>query len=757
MLVVALGAGLTYSWLSRTVIPEGAVAEYVGGQRCVACHSKEHAAWLGSHHDRAMELMSPQTTRGDFNNATFTDSQGRESHFFTEDGHYLVETPGRGGKQERFELTHTFGVEPLQQYLAEFPGGRKQALPIAWDTGKKRWFHLYDAEKLQPDEWLYWTNWGMNWNHQCAECHSTNLKKNYNAAADTYHTTWTDMSVNCEACHGPGSHHVAIHTGGGWFTDKSQGTGLAPLKSKDTNVVIDTCGKCHSRRQVGHPGFKPGDNLLDAYDPELLDTPAYHADGQILDEDYEYGSFHLSLMYHKGIRCVDCHDPHTAKPRATGNQLCIRCHQAGKYDAPSHHFHEPGGTGAQCVNCHMPTTTYMTVHPRHDHSFRVPRPELTKALGMPNACNRCHGDKTVDWSLQATRKWYGEKKWPARLDFAAAIAGGREVKSEAAAPLAKFARDSSVPATVRASAISLLRRYPGGAPFDAAKEGLSDDDAIVRLMAVRWFEGRRATTPGSTPIGLGAVAERLADPVRLVRAEAARVLAPSRGLLTGDQLRQFDSAQREYLEGMEDRRDAPDGNYNLGNFYADLGDPERAAAFYRAALKQEPAFHAARFNLAMIEYQLGRLDESKQEFERLITAAERSTRLPDQAVVAWNVSMLAQAHYHLGLLMAESPDSLPEATRRLEKAVALDPTLDRARYNLGLARQHQGELREALAALSEAYKARPGEADYAYALALLLAQQKQFEPAKKIVRRAISDHPTDPRFPELERQLANPR
>ena len=182
---------------------------YVADADCATCHRTEFDAWTGSHHDLAMQVATPETVLGDFDDATFT-HHGVTSRFFRRGDRFFVNTEGPAGAPADFELTHTLGVEPLQQYLAPFPGGRLQSLPIAWDTARNAWFHLYPDERIEPDDPLHWTGRYQTWNLQCAACHSTDLRKGYDIEADTYDTTWAEIDVGCQACHGPGERHVAL-------------------------------------------------------------------------------------------------------------------------------------------------------------------------------------------------------------------------------------------------------------------------------------------------------------------------------------------------------------------------------------------------------------------------------------------------------------------------------------------------------------------------------------------------------------------
>ena len=241
-----------------------------------------------------MQEATPETVLGDFNDTAFTHF-GVTSRFFQRDGRFFVNTEGPDGAPADFELTYAFGVEPLQQYLAPFPGGRLQSLSIAWDTERNQWFHLYPDERIKPDDPLHWTGRYQNWNLMCADCHSTNLRKNYDVASDTYETTWAEIDVGCQACHGPGASHVELAGAAEEGSNPPEGWGLVspltPPSGDDQNTEVETCAPCHSRREPLTPVAAHGGTLLDDYLPARLREGLYHPDGQILDEVYVYGSF----------------------------------------------------------------------------------------------------------------------------------------------------------------------------------------------------------------------------------------------------------------------------------------------------------------------------------------------------------------------------------------------------------------------------------------------------------------------------------
>ena len=380
-----------------------------------------------------MQVADDKTVLGNFANAKFAYA-GTTSTFSQRDGKFFVNTDGPDGKLADYEIKYTFGVRPLQQYLIEFPGGRMQALSIAWDSrpkaqGGQRWFHLYPGQNIKAGDWLHWTAGGQNWNFTCAECHSTNLRKNFDAKANTYKTTWSELNVACEACHGPGSNHASwARKQGDWQAlaatkglalalDERKGVTWAPVAEtgnarrsvpRASTREIDTCARCHGRAARISDDYVHGKPPLDTHRLALLDDNLYWNDGQMRDEVYNWGSFAQSRMHAQGVTCSDCHDPHSLKLKAPGNAVCAQCHQPAKFDSPAHTHHAAGTPGAACAACHMPTTTYMVVDPRHDHSMRIPRPDLSAKFGMPNACNNCHTKQTAEWAAAAIAEWNGK-------------------------------------------------------------------------------------------------------------------------------------------------------------------------------------------------------------------------------------------------------------------------------------------------------------------------------------------------------------
>ncbi|MCM8626231.1 tetratricopeptide repeat protein [Accumulibacter sp.] len=685
-------------------------ASYVGGAVCASCHPEQHAAASGSHHDRAMAEASESTVLGNFANAQFT-HRGVTSTFFRRDGRYFVRTDGPDGRLADFEIRYTFGFTPLQQYLVPFPDGRLQALGIAWDSrpkgeGGQRWFHLYGERKLRPGDPLHWTGIDQVWNYQCADCHSTNLRKNYDPSTNRYATTWTDIKVGCEACHGPGSNHVAWarkegdwqrfadrgltialdeRLGVSWSIDPRTGNAVRS-KSRESSREIETCARCHARRGQFSDRWHAGDRFADGFRASLIEPGLYYADGQMRDEVYNYASLLASRMHAAGVTCSDCHDPHSQKLRAPGSAVCGQCHAPDKFAVAAHHHHREGSPGAECPACHMPTTTYMVVDPRHDHSFSIPRPDRSVRLGVPNACTRCHDDRKPEWAADALRSWYPQPK-PGFQTFADVFVDADRGAPGAARRLAGIVDDAQQSAIARASALRRLGSDLGPATLPAIGRALADADPLVRAAAAE------ALGAGDEETRLRWLPPLLGDPVREVRMNAARALAgPAESRLAAGDRAKFGQALAEYVEAEKFNADRPEGRTNLGNLHAARGQYDEAIAAYGSALELDPAFVIAAVNLADVYGTLGQ-------------------------------------------------EQRAEAT--LRAAIARDPQSAEVRFALGLSLVRQKRSREALEAFAEAVRLAPGNPHYAYVQAVALAESGQAGRAIDILDRALTSHPDD--------------
>lgn len=710
VIVISFPLALIMNRTSYGTQPPSAV--FTGGKACIECHQKEYRLWKGSDHDSAMALASDTSVRGDFNNASFT-FNGKTSKFYKRSGKFYVFTEGPGGIMKEFQVAYTFGIRPLQQYLIPFENGKFQCLPIAWNTVQKKWFHMaamvYKPEDLDPGNWLYWTNQAQNWNSMCAECHSTNLQKNFDLNTKSYHTTWNDINVNCEACHGPGSAHIEWARLPELSRPQNNNAGLQVKTSKITSrQYVESCSPCHARRSSTGPYDHNFSEFLDYAIPQLPTRPTYHIDGQFLEEDYEYGSFTQSKMYMKEVRCGDCHDPHSLKRKFDGNALCTQCHRADEYDTYNHHNHkskgETGtsftnktgqklgpGDGNLCRDCHMPGRFYMGVDKRFDHSMRIPRPDLSIKLGTPNACTNCHDDKSDAWALQNVNKWYGEKK---KAHYATILADAADGKPGADSGLLRIINSNLYPEIIRATAIRYLSGYPGIRAQEAVRKTLNDPDPLLRYTAVENYQA------SDSAVLMKIIAPLLNDPVKSVRMEAAyRLSTHPKNAFNEHQVLLFDKALGEYLHAQEYVADFPTGRYNLGNFYTKTKDLAKAEENYREAITIDNLLFPAKINLAILYYQQGKLPQAENLLHDLVK----------------NHPELTEGYYYLALLYGEQK-KYQEAITLLETASTLQQASPRIFYNLGLLYQMTGQNTKCEAAFVKGLKTDPCNYDLLYAL-----------------------------------------
>lgn len=727
--VLLVGVVFAVDWYK--VLPPEATASYVGTAKCAECHANEHRQWIGSHHDRAMEVANEEAVLGDFDDAEFTYC-GVTSRMFKKGGKFFIHTEGPDSEFHDYEIKYTFGIDPLQQYMVEFPDGRVQVLRVSWDVPGKRWFYVTPPdvidERILPGDPLHWTGNAQNWNHTCAECHSTDLRKNYDLETNTYHTTFEEIDVNCEACHGPGSLHVDIAESHLVFWDRHRGYGIETLAGINPKKQVESCAACHARRGTSHASFRPGDKFLDDFDPALLHAGLYHADGQILDEVYVYGSFLQSKMIGEGVYCTNCHDPHTLTLKFEGNRLCGQCHEQGKYDTPAHHYHVAGEEGSQCVECHMRSQTYMVIDPRRDHSFRVPRPDLTVTLGTPNACADCHTEpeESAEWAAEKVREWYGDK----RADdphFAPAFAAARKGKDDADELLASVVRRPRAD-IARATAVSLLGGYDTEKSRNVRLKALTDDSPLVRLTAVRSLQ----TMPPRDVVKH--LAPRLTDSNRGVRIAAARRLAPLPEDAFGRKQRDaLTAAMREYEQSQSLALDRAPPHMNLGQIAEARGRLSDANARYRWAIRQEPYLTGPRSQLsAVLERQLSEKIRARQatpkdvkkvqeEVHRLRTE-ETDNLARDMRLIPNDIGL----HYRYGLslyLLGRND----EAEKVFLDACELDPNSYDCRLVLALLYEKQKKWDAAITSLKVLEKIRPGDP----AVRGILARIRAVRPPRK--------------------------
>lgn len=693
--------------------PAPQAARHVGSAACAECHAAENARWRDSDHALAMQTASAASLRGDFSDAAL-DHFGVSSRFRQQDGRFAVET--EGGEHA---VAYALGVRPLQQLLIEGPRGRLQALDTAWDTrpssaGGGRWFHL-QRDAIPPDDVLHWSRPSHTWNAMCADCHVTDYEKGYVASEDRYASRWSELGVGCEACHGPGSRHVewaraaastpksgdarpsALEMGLTAELGAAHAFRFAPgaaIAQRDPPAgapqELEVCAPCHARRATIAEGWQPGHAFLDHYRPALLDAGLYHADGQIDDEVYEYGSFLQSRMFAAGVTCSDCHDPHSLAVDA--DAVCSKCHRDEVFATKAHHHHEPGSEGARCVSCHMPTRTYMQIDVRRDHSLRVPRPDLSVALGTPNACGACHAARGAEWAAKTVARWRGDAP-PPHAHFATALHAARRDLPGASAALAELASDTSQPAIARATALRELATHPARDALPSLQTGLGDADPLVRMAALEALE------PWPPALRSQLAAPLLRDPRRAVRIQAARTLVSlppdARAALGAD----FERALAEYRAALARDADRPETRVAAGVLAVAQGDLVGAQREYEAALAIEPHFVPASVNLADLHRIAGRDAEGVQ------VLADALAREPGSA----------DLHHAMGLALVRAGRG-GEALAHFERAATSEPDDARFAYVYAVALHDSGDVKRSIEVLKAALARHPGSEELAQAL-----------------------------------------
>ena len=683
-----------------------------------------------------MDTASAKTVRGDFDNAEF-EWGGYTHRMYTKDGDYYVHTFGPDGKPGDFKIAYTFGARPLQQYIVPFEDGRLQCLQITWDADRNQWYHLYDSvyagQDIKPDNWLYWTRNGQNMNGMCAECHTTNYKKNYDPVTKKFNTTWSEIDVSCEACHGPSSNHLKWAEIDSLERPQNVNYGLVLQTSKiNSKQYIDQCAYCHSRRSSFSDLSHRHSRAMNYMSAQLLSEPFYFADGQILEEDYVYASFLQSKMYKNDVKCNDCHNVHSLKTKLSGNPLCYQCHDYKKYDTKAHHFHNgtgemslksnngfyDKGNGTQCVDCHMTGRYYMSVDFRRDHSFRNPRPDLTMSIGTPNACTSCHyhQKETAKWAAQKIEEWYGHKPTP---HFGTAMAAGRKGELSAIDDLLKISLDTAHTPMVRATTIELLGHYNHPKTIAAFNKHLTDSADIIRHAAVKNYYNNDLNG------FVDNLVKMLSDSTVAVRTQAAFQLSKvQQQNIPAEHRTAFKQCLDEYVKVLNHSADFSASMHNLGGIYTNLGQYKKAEEAYMEALRIDDLFYPAKVNLAMLYNQMGEKGKTEKLFKEVIS----------------DYPEYYEASYSLGLLFAEQK-KYQEAAKYLEIAAKSMPGRTRIYYNLALLYQQMGAINKAEQSYKTLLAKEPENIDYLYACAYFYVQEKQNEKARKLAEKMIEKFP----------------
>ncbi|MGB2078507.1 MAG: tetratricopeptide repeat protein [Vibrio sp.] len=706
-------------------------------EQCQQCHQQEVDDWKTSDHFHAMEKATTETVLAPFDGKQIDYLQHKASFSTDADKNLWVEFTDETQKKQRLQVTYTFGYQPLQQYLFDAGNGKLQFIPFAWDSrakneGGQRWFVLHPDET--PSDAFHWTQAGQNWNQMCADCHVTDYKKNYDPATKTYTPDFTALNVSCDACHGDSSQHLDWAKGD--KTDPSKGYSInikqqTPMFHKDesgkmvptaplqASQQVETCASCHARRAQLGDRNTPQD-LVNAFQPALLTSDLYFPDGQIQDEVYVWGSFMQSKMHEAGVTCSNCHNPHSGKLKLPANQTCTQCHSATEYDAPEHHKHAASSAnidtkqslGNQCVDCHMPARTYMTVDDRRDHSFKVPRPDLTLETGSPNACQSCHQDKDAQWAVDTLKTWYPNSTHQGSEHFAQVFHKAQQGQLTASTELSKIAQDANYADIVRASALDLMSQLPDANAMVAIRRAVKDGEPLKQLGAIEAASGFDISQRWSM------LSPLLESDSLAVRTQAALTLAPmlsdfvTRAQLDEAQTSRLNQVLEEYRKAQAYQADRGFSHVALGNLALNLKELDKAEQHFKQAIEVEPIYVPAYVNLADV-YRRQKLEKNAQEVLR-----QGIKIAPDNASL----------HYALAMSYVRDGQK-PKAVGALKSATDYAPQNVNYLYTYSLLLKDQGQTDLEIEALKKAYQAAPQNPDMVYALIQALHQNGDYQSA----------------------------
>ncbi len=680
------------------------VNAYVGASTCIECHNQEYDNWTGSHHDLAMQIANDSSVVGDFNNAT-AEIDGVSYLFFKKEEEFFVKIKEIDDSETEYKITYAFGFTPLQQYLVDFDKGKKQVLRVSWDAINKKWYHQYKGDSIEPNDWLHWTGGAQNWNTMCAECHSTNLQKNYDADADTFHTTYSEINVACESCHGPAKSHIS------WAKKNPLDKNTHISKGFNQDEQLNQCAGCHARRSKLTANSEPGKNFENQFILQTLSTEYYHGDGQIDEEDYVYGSFRQSKMFAEGVKCSDCHDPHSLELKFDGNKLCTQCHVPKVYDTETHHFHAENTEASLCINCHMTGKNYMGNDFRRDHSFRIPRPDQSLAYGTPNACIGCHEDKNDQWATNRIKKWYGNTRQEHFSD-ALLISSKTEISLSERQRLDEFINSLDFPNIARATVIENLN-FTNEAQFNTLLKALNDSSALVRYNALLKF---RALSP---EIRKSIALKHMNDSIKMVRIGAAQlVLGIDESNFSAIDQTGLNQSLEEYEAMLFANADFSLGRLQIGDYYLQKNDINNAIKHYKMALQKDSLLIPVYSNLATAYSIVKEYSNAHQILDEWLLLEPK----------------LGRPHFLKALLNFETGDDV-FAVSELQLAISLDPSDTKSMYNLATYYyQENKNLPLAERYATKALRIEPNNQNYKYLLALIYENLGQLEKSQGLMK-----------------------
>ena len=719
---VVLFAGVSICLLAECKAPSRPKG-YAGSASCRECHEKFYQLWSTSFHGLALQ---PYTS--DFARAKLTvhteeiaiDGFTYRAEINGSTG-YVAERGKASSESKQYKIEHVLGGKNVYYFLTPLDKGRLQTLPLAYDVKRKEWFDTSaSGVRHFSDQPVHWKESVYTFNTACYSCHVSQLSTNYDLKTDTYHTVWAEPGINCETCHGPSGEHNRV------CREAPKGKVPADLKIISakrftTDQHNATCSTCHAKMIPLTTSFTPGEKFFDHYDLITLENHDFYPDGRDLGENYTTTLWLMSPCLQSGkLHCVFCHTSsgrYRFKAVEKANNACMPCHAGKVQNAPAHTHHRAESKGNQCVSCHMPMTSFARMN-RTDHSMLPPSPSATIKFGSPNACNLCHSDKDAKWADAHVRKWRKRDYQAAVLHRAGLIEAARKGNWTRLPDMLSYIRDSKNNEVFRTSLVRLVRTSADERKWPVVRGLLQDPSPLVRASAAL------VLSDNLTRENIDVLVQAAADPVRLVRIRAAEALSPLPQTGVPEEAKQrLEAAQTEFLSALNARPDDWSSHYNMGNFYTNRNEAEKAIASFEAALRLEPRALLPLTNIAVVYGQRGEYDKAETSLRKAIEIDRKS----------------APVHFNLGLLLAERGRT-GEAERELRSALDLDPRLASAAYNLGvLIIKERPD--EGFSYCRKAYQLSPHDPKYSYTVAFFQAQKGDRKGAAKILRDTIKRHP----------------
>jgi Tfp pilus assembly protein PilF len=636
---------------------------------------------------------------------------------------WILEKGPKG--QKKFKIEHALGGKNVYYFLAPFPRGRLQTLPLAYDVNKKEWFdtvasgirHFPGTNREQPVSWL---DPGYTFNTSCYSCHVSQLTTNYDLKTDTYETTWAEPGINCETCHGPSAEHNKI------AKETPKGQPLPELRIIRTKTMTkeqrnDLCSSCHAKASPLTIEYKPEERFFDHFDLTTLEDPDFYPDGRDLGENYTLTSWLMSPCAKSGkIDCIHCHTSsgrYRFKQEEKANEACMPCHKERVENATAHTHHKEGSPGNKCISCHMPMTSFARMN-RSDHSMLPPTPAATIAYKSPNACNLCHTDKDAAWADKYVREWRTRDYQAPVLQRASLIEAARKRDWNKLLEMLDYITSKDRDEVFATSLIRMIVASGDPKIAPVLYKAIRDPSPLVRASAADALQRVR------TRETFQALVDATEDDYRVVRVRAMASLIGYRNLSVEEGNKaKVEAVLKEYLTSILSRPDQWSSHYNMGNAYLSMGDPRQAIASYNTALKLEPRAVLAMVNESMAYAQLGETKKADESLQKALKIA------PDSAAVNFN----------MGLLKAEQKD-LKGAEKYLKAALKADPQMAQAAYNLCVITS-KDRINEAVTYCKKAADLRPHEPRYAYTLAFYQLQKGDEKDAVKTLEALIEKQP----------------